>query len=383
MMLNIKKMIPWLVFPWVIAVSMPCSGEVGSVVSTASTSAVVGQVHLNASAVSEISLQDQKLQEEVKELKLKNEQLESFWAKYGLSLSIFLSILGVLGGLFKFLIAYRNSITAKKTADKRQESENLRRAGERFSIAVAQIATNASRATNMLGATSLLTFLNKEYEHLHEQVFRVLLTTLRVNDLPMPVKKILVKGMEKAIQDIFKPNSEIGAISSDWTGAYLKRINLKSVNFRRVDFAFSNMRQAQMSSCIFQEAKFHGANLRDANFSKANLVSAQLNNADLRNAKFSDAYLQDALFGKALLRGTLFYGANLKEAKFCDCNVESFGEKSLESILNAKNSTWKKAWFEKDVWEKLFELNDSKPERDTLTEEEKGECLNRTCKKGV
>ncbi len=377
MLLNIKKMIPWLVFPWVIAVSMPCSGEVALVVLATNTSAVVGQAHHNASAVAETSLQDQKLLAEIKELQLKSSPL----ARYGSLVTMLLALVTLGATVWKSWSEYVKNRLGRINEDQRRQDENLRRADERLSVAVAQIAAKASLATNMLGATSLLIFLREEYRHLHEQVFHVVLTALRVNELPSPVKKILVKGMKKAMQVVFDSSREVGKVNSDWTKAYLKRIELKDINFRRVDFAFSDMRRAQMNNCNFQEAKFHGADLKYANFNGANFVSARLDNADLRNTKFSNTSLQDAIFGKAQLHGALFYNANLKATKFCNCDIESFGDASLKSILDSCNNTWKKAWFEQDVWEKLFELNDSNLEREKLTKEEMEECLKQKCKK--
>lgn len=347
MFLNItKKAIPWVVLPFVVVVSISCHGVV-------------------AAPVMEPSLSTRKLQQEVRELELKNDELASWHGKYG-SLTTILVALVTLG-----MTALKSLSEYQKNREERKD-ENQRRSDERFSATVEQLASDAGLPSMMTAATSILVFLKPEYPHLHEQVFRVIIAALKVDELPTPVKKILVHGFENAIR-VNLESWKLESIGLDWAGAYLKRINLKDVDLSEVDIAFSNMRyanlgksrlyrakgknvhleNARLSGCCLQEARFQDAYLNDANLHDANLVSARLERADLRGAQFNRASLQDAHLDGANLLGACFVQANLKNTRFCGAQLN---ESTLKTILNAYNNTWKKAVFDEVIWQYLCKM---------------------------
>ncbi|TCV82915.1 pentapeptide repeat-containing protein [Sulfurirhabdus autotrophica] len=322
-------------------------------------------------AATDATLQNHKLQQEIRELELKNDELASWRGKYG-SLVTILVALGTLGATaFKSLSEYQ------KNREER-EDENQRRSDERFSATVEKLASSASMPTMMTAATSILVFLKPEYPHLHEQVFRVILAALKVDELPNPVKKILVHGFEKAIS-VNLDSWKLEAIGLDWAGSYLKRINLKNVDLSEVDIAFSDLQyanlsksrlyrskgknvhleNARLSGCNLQEARFQDAYLNDANLHDANLVSARLERADLRGAQFNRASLQEAHFDDANLLGACFVQANLKNTHFCGA---LFNESALKTVLNSYNNTWQKAVFDEDVWQALCKMAGFPPE---------------------
>ncbi|HQT26450.1 MAG TPA: pentapeptide repeat-containing protein [Burkholderiales bacterium] len=343
----------WALLPFIAAVSLDCHGEV---------------------PVADSNLQTLKLKQEIRELELKNDALSSWSGRYGSLITILLA-LGTLGGTaIKTLSEYQ------KNREERRD-ENQRRADERFSSTVEKLASDSGLPAMMTAATSLLIFLKPEYPHLHEQVFRVMLAALKVDELPNPVKKILVHGFEKAIAVNLK-SWKLEAIGLDWAGAYFRRIRLNELDLADVDIAFSDLRHAnlgksslyrakgigahledaRLSGCNLQEARLREVYLNNANLHDANLVSARLEYADLQGAQFNRASLQDAHLDGANLKGACLVQANLKNARFCGAQ---FDESALKTVLKAYNNTWKKAVFDEEVWKHLCKEAGFSPENHT------------------
>lgn len=310
----------------------------------------------------ESNLQNLKLRQEIRELELKNDALSSWSGRYGSLITIVLA-LGTLGGTaIKTLSEYQ------KNREERRD-ENQRRADERFAGTVEKLASDSGLPAMMTAATSILIFLKPEYPHLHEQVFRVILAALKVDELPNPVKKILVHGFEKAMEVNLR-SWKLDAAGLDWAGAYFRRIRLNELDLSDVDVAFSDLshsnlgksnlyrakgigvhlENARLSGCNLQEARLRDACLANANLHEANLVSARLENADLAGARFNRAFLQDAHFDGANLRGACFVQANLRNTRF---RGAQFDESALKTVLKAYKETWKKAVFDEKTWQYL------------------------------
>ncbi len=148
-----------------------------------------------AALPAEPSLQNLKLQQEIRELELKNEELSSRSSSYGSLITIVLA-LGTLGGT-----AIKTLSEFQKNREERRD-ENRRRADERFSGTVEKLASGSGLPAMMTAATTLTIFLKHEYPHLHEQVFRVMLAAPRFTNSQIRSRRSWSTGSKRQWKSI-------------------------------------------------------------------------------------------------------------------------------------------------------------------------------------
>jgi len=127
---------------------------------------------------------------------------------------------------------------------------------------------------------------------------------------------------------------EFPNIKPDLSGANLKNVHLKWVNFSR-----TNLSNIQISEAYLLAGDLSGANLQKADLLGAILVSADLQNANLSEANLSGAHLRGANFYGANLRKADLGGADLYQAKLkgvsldqADVGWTRFGDVDLSNV---------------------------------------------------
>ena len=252
-----------------------------------------------------------------------------------------------------------------------REIDNRRHLDEQFS-SVALNLSSESPSLRASAAVSILTFLKPEYKDFHEQVFMILLASLKLesNDT---IARLLSNSFEKAIRLRLKvEDKKDKPLQLDLSHCILYQIDLSGLDLREADLAFSNLKsanlthvdlqgargweanleKARLSQSNLEEVRFRKANLTEAQFHDTRLVSARLEETDLTKVEFYKAKMQGAHLDEANLRGARFEQADLNDTFFR--NVKNLDDRTLKSITRAKN--WKNAHFDENVIIKLEQL---------------------------
>lgn len=108
----------------------------------------------------------------------------------------------------------------------------------------------------------------------------------------------------------------IRAEGSIWTGALLRRADLRLAHLRAAHFTEATADEARFYGADLAEARFYRTSLLRAGLARANLFGADLNKARLDGARLPGANLYDAKLVGASVRGCDFSGANLERARF-------------------------------------------------------------------
>ncbi len=90
----------------------------------------------------------------------------------------------------------------------------------------------------------------------------------------------------------------------DGERAYLRRANLREVNFDGADLRVANLREANFGGANLRRANFEGANLEGANLQGTDLAGANLRNSNLQGANLEGANLEGADLRETNLSGT-------------------------------------------------------------------------------
>lgn len=149
------------------------------------------------------------------------------------------------------------------------------------------------------------------------------------------------------------PEQEVISVNA----LYLKKVDLKEVNFQGVDLRSSNLAGAELQGAIMKGSNLQGACLYEAclqnvDFTQANISEGVLENTLLENANFQEAQLRKANFRGAYMQGANlrntdseganfrganllkanFQGANLRCANFFEADLDraNFGEANVE-----------------------------------------------------
>jgi uncharacterized protein YjbI with pentapeptide repeats len=302
-----------------------------------------------------IALNQEKLVQEVQQLKNQNEQLKNQnepdlfgWLRTNAAIlfSTLVVVLGGLIGLWRWL------------GDRRSERE--KRAEERFQTAVTGFG-NEKEYAKIGPAIVLRTFLRPGYEQFYAQTLDLAVANLRLlktshlseepDGIPRspedPDNPLPLTPLSQALFVVFK---EAFPLAREWvkqgspssrlqrTKSRLKRILLKKELFdpgslnatrvqlngaflwkadlERINLAWSDMRDTDLS-----EAKLSGAWLWRSNLTKAKLYEADLRESNLGQDNLHEADLRKAKLGKACLWGADLHEADLSGADLSEATI--------------------------------------------------------------
>ena len=301
-------------------------------------------------------LQVEKLQQEIRKLRLENDKLENQWFQfqsYAAIATAFVAVIGVFITIFKVL--------NERRADRKQRQEDsTRRQEEKFTSIVANLGSD-SPSVRASAAVSITTFL--KYKEFCDQVFMIIWANLKTEQ-NLAVNKLLIRSFEQAVRRRLKSAKENGETCIlDLSRTTLQRIDLSGLDLSDADLGYTNLEnanctdailyrakgwEAKCNGCRFSnanlsEARFKNAHFKMANFQDAKLMSARMEKTDLRKAKFNRAKLQSAHLNKATLQGAQFEQADINDTYFFGADLD---ESTLKSILKACN--WQKAHFDED-----------------------------------
>jgi uncharacterized protein YjbI with pentapeptide repeats len=346
----------------VLALSVPASG-----VLPASTNKPTTQ-----------ELTREKLQEEVRKLKLENANqrgVRGFVTAYGGLVGLVAGVAALAGVLVTYRSQKRDESRQRDLDRQQRENERIqrddesrRRLDERFSAVLTDLGAD-SEAVQAAAAVSLLTFLRSGRGDYHHQVRLVTLANLKV-DHGDSVLALLIRVLEAAL----RTDEPIDPVERDLSHARLRRVDLSGLDLNGADISYAEMKGADLTDAKlmrargyhvelqgarlcgpegdFREVRFGGeAILSDANFRAANLRAAHLEGAILTRAKFQQARLQSAHLERSDLRGARFEQADLNDTYFLDATLD---EVALKSISRARN--WEKAHFSPEDDERLLDF---------------------------
>jgi uncharacterized protein YjbI with pentapeptide repeats len=318
-------------------------------------------------------LELERLRQEVRELKIKNDRAGSLretilaWAPFA---TVLVAVAGVLVPVLREVRQQR----AQREAELDQRRlEERRRFDDLFGQAVANLGSD-NDSVQVSAAVTLHSFLRQDYSALHEQVYSVLCANLAVKHSKL-VNRFIVRAFEDAIRLHLAARDREPSEPIDLAGSELPRARLAGLDLQEVDIAFATLRRAdlhgsnlkrargieanlegaRLSRTDMTEARLNGSNGRGASFHEARLVSAEFRPsdnqaADLRAAEFYAAKLQGAHFDGADLRGAKFDRANLADTFFVGA---LFDGAALDSVLRSEivddERSWKKAHFSPEV----------------------------------
>jgi uncharacterized protein YjbI with pentapeptide repeats len=331
--------------------------------------------------------QVEKLKQEIEQLKAENSSSPIIRR-----LPTYVGMVTALVALIGAFISYSKYLTERQSETDQKIQENKLHLEAKFDSVINNLGS-PSHSIQASAAISLLTFLRPEYKEFHQQVYLILLANLKT-DLPENINALLVKTFEKAIrlniealqsQKSDKMNTNRSSIELDLSRANLYRIDLHGLDLENVDLAFSNLRSANLDGCNLKRAKgfktnlscarlsrsnmtegrFDQANFEDAQFHETNLISTKLKNTNLKGAEFQKAKLQDANLDESEIYGAKFEHANLNNTYL---RKIKYRESDLATLLNAKDDSWEKANFDKDIYAKLNQLSLKRRESNTTAQ---------------
>jgi len=138
----------------------------------------------------------------------------------------------------------------------------------------------------------------------------------------------------------------------DFSNCALKEAQLKGANLSKTIFQNAELGKANLQEADLQEANLIGTSLRETNFQGANLRKANLQRADLREANLQGADLREANlegvdFQRANLKGAILNESHLANASFKDADLE------LADLQNI-------AWNNETMWFHVIGLHKAK-----------------------
>ncbi len=320
----------------------------------------------SSQSMSQTELESEKLRQEIRQLEIENNRLNSPWQTVSSYATLLTAIVAVAG---VFITIWKQFLERQRDREQR-ETESKRRFDEEFSSIIANIGSE-NTSLQVSATISLMTFLRDEYVAFHEQVYLVLLANLKVKH-KLQINRLLIQAFEKAFRLKVASLAGKGNLDGfDLTNAHLYRINLEGMDLRNVDIAFAemelanlektnldrvkgyktNLKKAQFTDASLVEARLAKATLEDAHFHRVNLVSSNLKDTNLRCAQFFQAKLQSAHLENADLSGARFEEADLNNTYFYGA---TFNLLALKSICKAYN--WEKAHYDDDILLKLNEI---------------------------
>jgi uncharacterized protein YjbI with pentapeptide repeats len=254
---------------------------------------------------------------------------------------------------------------AQREADRAAKVEAAeRRYDEQFTGLTEHLGADQP-ATRVGAAVGVTRFLRPQHREFHDDVTRLLIAHLKVQDDPTTLA-VLRRGLERAFRlgPIAPDDRDLSNAKLD--GIDLATLDLEGLNLTEARAVFANFsggtlnfliaRRANLEKATFsgsevREARCRGASCEGTDFMHAVLISASFKECNLKNTRFQGASLQSALFTGANLSGTRFDGSNLADAHFKGALI---APETYRSITRAVN--WRRAHFDKTVRDDLEAL---------------------------
>jgi uncharacterized protein YjbI with pentapeptide repeats len=309
-------------------------------------------------------LQDEKLQQEVRQLKISNSQDSGIqhdlllWAPFVTGLAAIAAVGATLWKQATDLQAARTQLQddhekarvaneqwqermlEDQRASREQEHEEaLRRFDGNLSMVITNLGSE-SETLQVNAAAALATYLRPRYVEFHADLLVVLTANLRLRP-KASVARVLRSDVERLLRIMFADPEAYGDSfprDLDFSRASLQRLDVSAIDFRGMvmDVAFADLSEARLvnaklfrlrgrevileraycSRVTLGEARLDGAHCRGAIFHSADLVSASLKQADLSGAQFQGALMQEVHLEGATLVGANFNMANIANAYF-------------------------------------------------------------------
>lgn len=322
-------------------------------------------------------LQETKLLCEIEKMQTEIQLASSRWAKFTQAAPFMTAIIALIGVFITFW-KQLNESSRQREADKSQiEREALRRFDEKFNQIVEGLGSPVA-AIQAGAAVSILSYLRPEYNDFHEQVFLILIASLKTAHDEV-TNSFLVQAFERSVSitsmEVEKKNAGIDEkeekISLDLSHCNLAGVRLPCVNLSWANVQESHLEKVILRGACLQRLSAQGAKCHGAQFSQADLRKSVFDGAvmpssrfcasdlrwvhfkkcDLRDAKFQRATLQSALFNGADLRGARFEQADINNATFTGAKIDKI---AMISIVKAYN--WRQADFDKNIKDALIKL---------------------------
>lgn len=340
-----------------------------------------------APAQSREDLETQKLQEEVRQLRIANDNSDSTREDildYAPFITVLVALLGAGIPIWKELRERRRqreeAFKQRQTEFRQIQLEAQRRFEEQFAAAIANLDTEKSEAVRVSAAISLGFFVSPEYAQFRGKVFPVLCANLTIRQ-PRTVNRFLVQAFEKALRLKLEEAAAKGEKEPvDLARCHIDHAVLTGLNLTKADLGFTHLRGADLTYCNLEhargyevhiekarlsrstltDARLHKARGSEAQFHDATMNSVKLQEATLREAEFYGAKLQEAHFEKADLRGAKFDQADVTKAYFTEAILD---EKAMKSLINTDDRSWQSARFDPEVTATLNRLNEERQKK--------------------
>jgi len=314
-----------------------------------------------------------KLKAETDKLKAETDKLNSFRRDELPNIATFITTLVALFGIYftaQKQIADNRANQEQKDINKQHEiDESFRLITSNFGSDKAEVKAGA--------IVSILTFLDRKYERLHEQVYMIILVNLKIDSHPLSVKRLLVKGFEQALRVHLSSIKERDKrLKLDLSNTYLCNTDLSDLELNLAVLDEANLENANLTNtkmekaklyriqgkgiklertdftrACLKEAKLDKAKIVKTTFAEADMVSANLKTDKIENAIFNKASLQEARFEGVVFENCHFENANLNNTFFWGARLDDATQKSIIKALN-----WRQAKFDRETRNVLAQL---------------------------
>ncbi|NEP19660.1 MAG: pentapeptide repeat-containing protein [Leptolyngbya sp. SIO4C1] len=202
--------------------------------------------------------------------------------------------------------------------NRQREAERRRILNEKLTDTIENLASDKP-ALQISAAVTLLGFLKPEFAPLHEQIYWVLVANLAIDDFDEKVRSFLVRAFEKSVRlQLAKVQSQDQRqpLEIPLTKAYLRNADLSELNLSQV--SLQEDRHTHPSHLEIQEAI-----LDNADFYRSQLQRVHARAAHLNHASFTHANMTEAQLVRAELEGAIFHNTNLIAANLKDANLKN------------------------------------------------------------
>lgn len=314
------------------------------------------------------SLQDEKLRQEIRKLRIESDQAQSPYTRVLGAASFLVAVAGFATLAFSWK-KQREESARQRDADRRQREDEKRRTfDESFALTIQNLSAE-SLSLRANAAVTLLLYVGPRYRDFVEHMLLLSVTNLRLPQ-EVIVRDMLVRVLERAVR--LAVSNGPGTMSQlDFSGAQLHGLDLSDVDLRQFDVHLDSVimptgtldranlwkvvgRGAELSglsavAANLGQARMDHAQLDGSRLDGARLTSADLRGCDLQHATFRGSQLQSTHFDGADLRGARFEGANLADTYFLGARLDAV---AIQSLRRAQN--WRKAHFDDAVRSQLM-----------------------------
>jgi hypothetical protein len=223
---------------------------------------------------------------------------------------------------------------SNEVAIARDEQETARQAQvtDRFTAAVEQLGHDAIDVR--LGGIYALQRIMQDSPRDQPAVVSVLSAFVRTHGVrPKPKKgpvlsrSLLVPEDAQAAAQVLgarKPSLD-GAAVVDWSGAYLRGVNLSE----------ARLPNAVLEGADLTDADLYDSDFTDSDLTDCNLRNAFITNAELNGTQLGSANLSDASMNGANLFAARLSGANLRNTSISGAQMRSTRDLTIEQVLSA------------------------------------------------